>query len=95
MKSSAANKTALGATAVLSLLLIVALLSYHRHGELAAAIAVMSSGLVALVIQREMAARQRAEAELLRAQDELEDRVIERTAENKYNSLNLIYYSRG
>lgn len=81
MKSSAANKTALGAAAVLSLLLIVALLSYHRHGELAAAMAVLSSGLVAVVIQREMAARQRAEMELLRAQDELEDRVIERTAE--------------
>ncbi len=81
MKSSAANKTALGATAVLSLLLIVALLSYHRHGELAAAMAVLSSGLVALVIQREMVARQRAEWELIRAQEDLEDRVIERTAE--------------
>jgi PAS domain S-box-containing protein len=81
MKNSAANKTALGATAVLSLLLIVALLSYHRHSELAAAMAVLSSGLVAFVIQREMVARQRAEAGLRRAQDELEDRVIERTAE--------------
>jgi len=79
--SSAANKTALGATTALSLLLIVALLSYHRHGELAAAMAVLSSGLVALIIQREMAARQRAEAELHRTQDDLEDRVIERTAE--------------
>ena len=59
MKNSAANKTALGATAVLSLLLIVALLSYHRHSELAAAMAVLSSGLVAFVIQREMVARQR------------------------------------
>ena len=81
MKSSAANKTALGATMALGLLLIVALLSYHRHSEMAAAMAVLSSGLVALVIQREMVARQRAEMELLRAQDELEDRVIERTAE--------------
>jgi len=81
IKKSAANKTALGATSVLSLLLIVALLSYHHHGELAAAMAVLSSGLVAFVIQREMIARQRAEAGLLRAQDELEDRVIERTAE--------------
>jgi PAS domain S-box-containing protein len=81
MKNSAANKTALGATAVLSLLLIVALLSYHRHGELAAAMAVLSSALVALVIQREMVARQRAEAGLRRAQDELEHRVTERTAE--------------
>jgi PAS domain S-box-containing protein len=81
MTGSAANKTAVGAAAVLSLLLIVALLAYHRQGELAAAMAVLSSGLVASVIQREMAARQRAEAGLLRAQDELERRVIERTAE--------------
>jgi PAS domain S-box-containing protein len=81
MKRSAINKTALGATTALSLLLIVALLAYHRHSELAAAMAVLSSGLVAFVIQREMTARQRAEAGLRCAQDELEDRVIERTAE--------------
>jgi PAS domain S-box-containing protein len=81
MTGSAANKTAAGAVAVLSLLLMVALLAYHRHGELAAGMAVLSSGLVALVIQREMAARLRAETELLRAQEELERRVIERTAE--------------
>jgi len=81
MKHSTVNKTALGATTALSLLIIVALLAYHRQGELAAGMAVLSSGLVAFVIQREMMARQRAEAGLLRAQDELEDRVIERTAE--------------
>ena len=81
MNSSAANKTALGATAVLSCLIMVALLAYHRHGELAAAMAIFSSGLVALVIQREMTARQQAESRLFLAQDDLEDRVIERTAE--------------
>src|SRR5882672_4486037 len=81
MTGSAANKTAMGAAAVLSLLLIVALLAYHRQSELAAGMAVLSSGLVAFVIQREMVARQQAEAGLLCAQDELEDRVTERTAE--------------
>jgi PAS domain S-box-containing protein len=81
LKGSAASKTAVGAAIALSLLLVVALLAYHRHGEVAAAMAVLSSGLVALVIQREMAARQRAETELRCAQDALEDRVTERTAE--------------
>ena len=81
MNASNTNKSALGAASALGLLIIVALLSYNRLGEMAAAITVLSSGLVALVIQREMNARHRAELELLRAQDELEDRVTERTAE--------------
>jgi len=75
------NKSALGATVALGLLIVVALLSYHRLGEMAATITVLSTGLVALVIQREMNGRHRAELELLQAQDELEDRVIARTAE--------------
>lgn len=81
MKTSAASKTALGATLALGCLVVVAILAYHRQGQLAAAMALLSSGLVALVIQREMTARQQAEARLLLAQDQLEDRVTERTAE--------------
>ncbi len=81
MKASNTNKSAVGAAGALALLILVSFLSYHRLGEIAAAVACLSSGLVALVIQREMNARQRAELELLRAQDELECRVIERTAE--------------
>jgi PAS domain S-box-containing protein len=81
MNGSNLNKSALGATVALGLLILVALLSYHRLGEMAAAATVLSTGLVALVIQREMNARRRAELELLRAQDDLEDRVNERTAE--------------
>lgn len=81
MNGSNLNKSALGATVALGLLILVAVLSYNRLGEMAAAATVLSTGLVALVIQREMNARHRAELELLRAQDELEDRVNERTAE--------------
>ena len=81
MNGKNTNKSALGASVALGLLIVVALLSYHRLGEMAAAATVLSTGLVALVIQREMNGRQRAEVELLRAQDELEDRVTERTAE--------------
>lgn len=81
MNGSNLNKSALGAAVALGLLILVALLSYHRLGEMAAAATVLSTGLVALVIQREMNARHRAELELLRAQDDLEDRVNERTAE--------------
>ena len=81
MNSSNTNKSALGASVALGLLIVVALLSYHRLGEMAAAITVLSTGLVALVIQREINGRHRAELELLRAHDELEDRVTERTAE--------------
>ncbi|HXJ58600.1 MAG TPA: ATP-binding protein [Verrucomicrobiae bacterium] len=80
MNRSTANKTAIGAFAALGFLVIVALLSYHRQSELAGAMALLSSGLVALVIHREMTARQRAEAGLLHSQEELEDRVEERTA---------------
>lgn len=81
MNGSVFNKSALGAALALGLLILVALLSYYRRGEMAAAATVLSTCLVALVIQREMNARHRAEVELLRSQDELEDRVNERTAE--------------
>jgi len=81
MNDSSVNKSALGAIAALSFLIIVAWLSYHRLGEMAAAATLLSSGLVAIVIQREMNGRRLAEANLLRVQDELEDRVTERTAE--------------
>jgi PAS domain S-box-containing protein len=81
MKSSTANKTAIGASAAFGFLVIVALLSYHRQGELAGAMALFCSALIALVIHREMRARQKAEAELLRSHDELEERVAERTAD--------------
>jgi PAS domain S-box-containing protein len=81
MNSSAANKTALGASTALSLLVLVAILSYNQLNAIAGAITVLASGLVALVIHREMTGRQRAEAELRRAQEELEDRVAERTTE--------------
>lgn len=81
MKTSAANKTALGATTALSLLVLVAILSYHQLSAVAGAIAVLTSALVALVIHREMTGRQRAESELRQVQEELEDRVAERTTE--------------
>jgi PAS domain S-box-containing protein len=81
MNGSNANKTAIGASGALGFLVIVALLSYHRQSELAGAIAIFTSGLVALLIHREMTARQQAEAELGQVREELEDRVRERTAE--------------
>src|SRR5262249_53057545 len=56
-------------------------LSYHRQSEWAVAMALLSSGLVALVIHREMTVRQRAVFELRRVQEELEDRVALRTTE--------------
>jgi PAS domain S-box-containing protein len=81
MKSSTANKTAIGATVALSLMVIVAVLSYHRLDEAAGVTALLSTGLVAFIIHREMTARQGAEAALRKSSDELEDRVAERTAE--------------
>lgn len=81
MKAANTNKSAVGAAGALALLIIVALLGYNRLGAMTAAMTVLSSGLVALVIQRELNARQRAELDLLRAHDKLEERVTERTAE--------------
>ena len=81
MKSSTANKTAIGATVALSLMVIVAVLSYHRLDEAAGVTALLSTGLVAFVIHREMTVRQEAEAALRKSSDDLEDRVAERTAE--------------
>lgn len=81
MKASNTNKSAVGAAGALALLIIVAVLGYNRLGAMTAAMTVLSSGLVALVIQRELNARHRAELELLRAHDKLEERVTERTAE--------------
>lgn len=81
MKASNGNKSAVGAAGALALLIIVAVLGYNRLGTMTAAMTVLSTGLVALVIQRELNARQRAELELLRAHDKLEERVNERTAE--------------
>src|SRR6185369_16200567 len=80
MNRSTANKTAIGASATLGFLVIVAVLSYHRQSEIAGGITLLTSGLVAVVIHREMVARRRAESELVRSREELEERVAERTA---------------
>jgi len=81
MKNSTANKTAIGATTALSLMVVVAVLSYHRLDEATGVTALLSTGLVAFVIYREMTARQEAEAALRKSSDDLEDRVAERTGE--------------
>lgn len=81
MHRNAANQSTLGATLALGVLVAVGLLSAHRLGVAAAALCVLSSGLVALIIHREIRARRNAEAGLLRAQEELEERVTLRTAE--------------
>ena len=81
MHRNAANKSTLGATLALGVLIAVGFLSAHRLGLVAAALCVLSSGLVALIIHRETRARRKAEAELLRTQDELELRVTLRIAE--------------
>ena len=81
MQRTAANRSTLGAILALGILVSVGLLAAHRFGAIAAALSVLSSGLVALVIHREIRARRTAEAGLLRAQEELEDRVALRTVE--------------
>ena len=81
MHRTAANQSTLGATLALGVLVAVGMLSAHRLGALAAALAILSSGLVALIIHREIRARRQAQAGLLQAQEELEERVILRTAE--------------
>src|SRR5690349_9610460 len=81
MKISTANKTAIGATTALSLLLVVAFLAYHQLSEMTAALMVLISGLVALTIYREVSGRQKAEGELRRSHEVLEQRVLERTTE--------------
>ena len=81
MHRNAANQSTLGATLALGILVAVGLLSAHRLGVAAAALCVLSSGLVALIIRREISARRNAEAGLMRAQEFLEERVTLRTAE--------------
>jgi PAS domain S-box-containing protein len=81
MNRSNANKTAFGAIAALILLLVIAFLSHHQFSAIAGALVILTSGLVALIIHREMHGRQKAEAALLRVQEGLEDRVAERTTE--------------
>lgn len=81
MHRNAANQSTLGATLALGVLVAVGFLSAHRLGVVAAALCMLSSGLVALIIHRETRARRNAEAGLLRAQEFLEERVTLRTAE--------------
>ncbi len=81
MHRNAANQSTLGATLALGVLVAVGFLSAHRLGVAAAALCVLSSGLVALIIHRETRARRKAEAGLLQAQEELEQRVTLRIAE--------------
>lgn len=81
MKTAAANRTALGATLALSVLVSMGLLAANRFGTAAGALAILSSGLVALVIHREAMGRQRAESALRRSSGELEHGVAQRTAE--------------
>jgi PAS domain S-box-containing protein len=81
MNRSNANKTAFGAISALILLLVIAFLSHHQFSAIAGALVILTSGLVALIIHREMHGRQKAEAALLRVQEGLEDRVAERTTE--------------
>ena len=78
---TATHKTTLGASLALSVLVAVGLLAANQLDELAGALAILSSGLVALVIHREMTGRRQAEAELRRTHNELEERVILRTAQ--------------
>ncbi|HKX62429.1 MAG TPA: ATP-binding protein [Verrucomicrobiae bacterium] len=81
MKRIIANQTAVGTIVALSVLILVGLLAYNRLSELAGALVLLSSGLVAAVIHREAKARQRAERELRQSNEELERRVAARLVE--------------
>jgi len=65
----------------LSVLMLVGLLAYYRLSELAGALVVICSGLVAAVIHREAVARHRAEKEMRTVNEHLERRVASRIAE--------------
>jgi PAS domain S-box-containing protein len=81
MKRIIANQTAVGAIVALSVLILVGILAYNRLNELAGALVVISSGLVAAVIHREAKARQKAERELRQSNEDLERRVAARVTE--------------
>src|SRR5207247_8325150 len=86
MKSCTANKTAFSAGAALSFLIIVALLSDPHPSDphlraVAGLLALVSCGVVAWRFRGEMVARRQAQAGLRQAQEELENRVAQRTAE--------------
>src|SRR5512134_3070658 len=87
MKRILANQSTIGAALALSVLVLVGLLAYNRLSELAGALVVVTSGLVAALIHLESNARQRAERNLRQANEELEGRVAARVAE--INTANL------
>lgn len=81
MKRKIVNQSTLGAAVALSVLILVGLLAYNRLSELAGALVVLGSGLVAAVIYREAKARQVAERGLREANEDLERRVAARVTE--------------
>ncbi len=81
MKHTIANQSTVGAALALSVLVLVGILAYNRLSELAGALVVISSGLVAAVIHREASRRHQAEQALRSANEQLERRVSARIAE--------------
>src|SRR4030095_16862620 len=81
MKRIFAIQPAVGTIVALSVLVWVGFLAYNRLNELAGALVVISSGLVAAVIHWEAKARQRAESDLRQSNEELEQRVAARVVE--------------
>jgi PAS domain S-box-containing protein len=81
MKRIFAIQPAVGTIVALSVLVLVGFLAYNRLNELAGALVVISSGLVAAVIHWEAKARQRAESDLRQSNEELEQRVAARVVE--------------
>ena len=91
MKIAATYRIALGATFALSALALTGFLAANGFGAAAGAVAILSSGLVALVIHREAIGRQRAESALRRASGQLDHRVTQRTAE--LNTVNVALHA--
>jgi PAS domain S-box-containing protein len=81
MKRMFAHQSTIGAVLALTVLMLVGILAYNRLSELAGALVILSSGLVAAVIHREAKARQGAEQDLRLTNEDLERRVAARVAD--------------